>query len=232
MKKLLTFAGVSALALITAAPDAFGAAGTYNPSCSPNEVTITFYGMSAPASGTTPTLATLGTATYKSGKWYKPGNTTPVTNFSGLGLTFPEIQKSISTDGIAATEGAKAFRADLAVTAPKTLPADILTGTTTCASAAPAYSMGVTPSSTLPTLSADDIGNRINLAYVVMYAANCAGEQNATCTLTIADKKATYKNTCNTGYGNSDGGTNWTSMACSSDAVSPEMSEDLPPPQI
>ena len=45
MKKLLTFAGVSALALVTAAPNAFGAFGRYDPSCNTQfGVTVDVYG--------------------------------------------------------------------------------------------------------------------------------------------------------------------------------------------
>ena len=49
MKKLLTFAGVSALALITAAPDAFAVGvGIYNPECTPTDaIPVKIYGLNS-----------------------------------------------------------------------------------------------------------------------------------------------------------------------------------------
>lgn len=233
MKKLLTFAGVSALALITAAPDAFAATGIFNPNCNPNEVTITFYGMAAPTSGssTTPTLATLGTAKYIGGRWYNPDNLErSVTTFADLGITIPDITKSITADGIDATNGAKPFRADLAGIAPTEVVSGTLIGKSICESSAPQYSMGVLSDSTLPT-SLGDVGNITELSYVVMYAANCANEVNAECSLNItADKRATYTNTCEEGYGGNS--TNWQEVMCANDAILPDMPEDPGAPEI
>lgn len=231
MKKLLTFAGISALALITAAPDAFGAAGTYNPSCSPNEITIKFYGMAKPSSGTTPTLTTLGTAKYKSGKWYKDGGTTAVTTFGALGINTPEISGSISLNDITATAGAKAYRADLYGKELSSPLATQLTGKTVCDDAAPPKSMGVLTSSTLPTLDASQTANRSTLTYVVMYAANCVTGSNATCSLSIREKQAAYTNTCSTGHG-ANGNNSFHAGVCNDAAISVTLPADPGAPSV
>lgn len=230
MKKLLKFAGVSALALVTAAPNAFGAAGTFAPSCSSNKVTISFYGMKAPTSGTTPTVTLLGTADYSNGNWYKTGTSTAVTTFGALGVTIPEITKSISLNDISATSGAKPFRADLVGAVPATLSEDTLVGTSVCANSAPANSIGVASTDTLPALDAATISNHTSLAYVVMYAANCVTGVNATCSLEIGQKKATYKNSCKVGYGSPN--FNNTTMVCNDMAPSLNMPADPVAPSI
>lgn len=230
MNKLFKFASVSALALITANSDVFAAAGTYAPSCSPNEVTIRFYGMEAPTSGTTPVLAKdIGSATYKNGKWYKAGTSTAVTKFGELGITIPAISKSISLNNINATNGAVAFRADLKGSVPTAVDTKSLIGSTTCASSAPANSLGVLADDTLPTLDASTVGNHTSLSYVLIYAANCANEQNATCEKVLGTKKVTYKNACLQGYGNPNFLNN---VMCAEDAVSPALPANPEVPSI
>ena len=110
MKKLLTFAGVSALALVTAAPNAFGAYGRYDPICvKGNMKKITFLTAQASSTATCPEgsgLTNCKKVKYnhdednyvyydvETNKWYAKDATTQITTatqfFSGLTINDAE----------------------------------------------------------------------------------------------------------------------------------------------
>lgn len=184
MKKLLTFAGVSALALITAAPDAFGAYGIYNPSCGSNNVTVKFWGFNADGD-----FEALQTLTFNAGAW-KNGSS-PITKLS------ESLFKDVSDVKVNNTTYKKLIPIQFTSTdgEPSVAPVNI---STTCAADTTAgrYAIGGNLPSEITGLE-----NRTQWNYVVVYAADCEPGANATCTLTT-DKsvgKATYANACTEG---------------------------------
>lgn len=197
MKKLLTFAGISALALITAAPDAF-AYGIYNPSCGTNNVSVKFWGYDGDGE-----FKALQTLSYNAGTW-KSGSS-PVTKLSES--LFPDVSnikvnnttyKKLIPIQFYSTDGE-----------PSVAPINI---SSTCEADASVgrYAIG----GNLPSVISG-LENRTQWNYVVVYAADCEPGANATCEATFdkSSGKATYANACVEGTSNP----NWsltTALSC------------------
>lgn len=239
MKKLLTFAGVSALALITAAPDAFAAGvGIYNPECTPtSSIPVKIYGLNANGSGVTQ-VAT--------GSLTQAGLSISQTELAKI----TSISKATNYDGGLTPRGILFYQSGSTST---TKPADTLYTATDSKYIATKSSCGVGdtfdnitdndiksvaktlsfgfPTSgdpTLPSLTGTTgtsvwsylttQKNTQQIDMLIAYAANCVNGDYATCTLTVKSTgSAQYVNTCALGSSANSSDFGGTSMMCMTD---------------
>lgn len=207
MKKLLTFAGVSALALVTAAPNAFGASyGIYNPSCGTNAVTVKFWGYN-----TSGVFTELQTLTFQGGSWKNDGN--------AITTLTPSLFPDVTNVKVGNNTYAKLIPMQFQSVMGEPDASPVNTSSTCEADTAKArYAIG----GSLPTEifvkngnEVESLGNRTEWNYVISYAADCQPGDNATCTLTVDKSKgqAVYSNACDTGHGNPNWSTT-TALSC------------------
>lgn len=217
MKKLLTFAGVSALALITAAPDAFAiGVGIYNPECTPiNSIPVKIYGLSS--AGNTVTQVATGNLTaaglnIPQTELAKIQKINSATNYTG-GVTPRGIM--FYTSGAASTTVPASTlytAADSKYIVTKSSCGvdnsfdDMAAGNDKTVATTLSFGLPTGANPTLPTIS-DTIWtylteekNTRQINMLIAYAATCVDGDYATCSLTVQTSgSAKYVNTCTSG---------------------------------
>lgn len=213
MKKLLTFAGVSALALITAAPDAFAASttkkyGAYNPQCSTmsGAIQVKFWGLKPGSNGAAATISELYSTTISDAQTPAWGTSLTLDNLKAKITSSIKIGTSTYSSGLT-PRGAVLYSlgdsqpnvslyADneglLVTKTTSTWSPATMIGTNAIGSAlVDTFSFGLGTSAAFPAVTQANIktikeeSNNTVINYVIAYAASCVQPTNGTCTLTI-----------------------------------------------
>lgn len=230
MKKLLTFAGVSALALITAAPDAFAAEdkqyGVYNPTCGQlgGDITVKIWGLKAGTNGAAATISQLYSTTISDAATPAWGTTTTIANIQKKITESIKVGTTTYSSGLT-PRGAVLYsvgQSSPAVTLYTTNEGLLVTKTTDVWSPATMigtdtisdnlvnkFSFGLGTGAAFPTITQTDVktiknkANDVVINYIIAYAASCIQPTGGECILSIqgtGNGGAYYKNSCDSGF--------------------------------
>lgn len=219
MKKLLTFAGVSALALITAAPNAFAAAttdpkyGVYNPTCAElsGSITVKFWGLKPGSNGAAATIDELYTTTI----------TDAATPAWGTSLTIAELKAEIANsikvgsatyaNGLTprgavlysvgqSSPAVTLYTTNEGLLVTKTTdewsPATMIGSDTIADNLVNTFSFGLGDGAAFPAVTQTNVktiknkANDVVINYIIAYAASCIQPTGGTCVLSIEGEES------------------------------------------
>ena len=246
MKKLRIFAGVSALALITAAPDAFAAEGkqygVYNPTCGElgGNITVKFWGLQAGSNGAAATITPLYTTTITDAATPAWGTTTTISSLQGKITSSIKVGTATYSSGLT-PRGAVLYSVGqssptvtlytdnegllVTKTTDEWSPATMIGTDTILDNLVTKFSFGLGTGAAFPTITQTDVktiknkANDVVINYIIAYAASCIKPTGGDCVLSIEGEEkggAYYKNSCNSGYVGTKFGDS--NLVCSTDS--------------